>query len=122
MGGDMRPNQAEAQGNVALDLVLSLITCGIYGLFWQARLFKATNALIGGDKYKFWPWFLLTIITCSIYNIYIQYQLGTSLHEGLKKEGAAGNDSLSLLGLLLSVFGLHLVVLAIDQNEINKLY
>jgi hypothetical protein len=118
----MKPERGTAEGNIAMDVVFTIITCGIYGLFWQNRIFKAVNALIGEQKYSFWPWFLLSLITCGLYNIYAQYQVGTSLHEGLKSEGLPGNDSLSLLGLVLSIFGLQLVVLAIDQNEINKLY
>lgn len=118
----MKPDRGTAEGNIAMDVVFTIITCGIYGLVWENRIFKTANALIGEEKYSFWPWLLLSIITCGIYNIYIQYQLGISLHEGLKSEGLPGNDSLSLLGLLLSLFGFQIVVLAIEQNEINKLY
>lgn len=118
----MRPEQSSAEGNIAADIVFTVITCGIYGLFWQNRIFKAANALIGEEKYQFLPWFLLTVITCNLYNIYTQYQLGGDLDKGLRKEGGSGNDSLSLIGLLLTLFGLHIVATAIEQNEINKLY
>jgi hypothetical protein len=118
----MKPAQGEAQGNIAADIVFSIISCGIYGLFWQNRLFKAANALLDEDKYSFWPWFLLTLVTCGIYNMYAQYQVGESLHAGLRKEGLPGNENLGILALVLSVFGLHLVAMAIDQHEINKLY
>ncbi len=118
----MKPDRASAEGNLAKDIVFTLLTCGIYGLFWQNRIFKTTNALCGEEKYKFLSWFILTIFTCGIYNIYIQYQLGQVLHEGLVKEGGKGNDSLPVLGLILNLVGLHIVGLAIQQSEINKLY
>jgi hypothetical protein len=118
----MRPPPGNAQGNIGLDVVFTLITCGIYGLFWQNRLFKACNALNDDEKFSFLSWFLLSLITCGIYNLVVQYQFGEALHRGLCKEGAPGNENLSLLGLLLSLFGLSIVVLAIEQHEINKLY
>lgn len=118
----MKPSPDWAQGNLASDIVFTLLSCGIYGLFWQNRLFKASNALHDEEKYSFLSWFLLSLITCGIYNLVIQYQLGESLDQGLRKEGAPGNSTLPALGLVLSLVGLSVVVLAIEQHEINKLY
>lgn len=118
----MLPDRATTQGNIAIDIVLTLVTCGIYGLFWQNRLFKAANMLLGEERFSFWPWFLLSLVTCGIYNCYIQYQLGDALHQGLVKEGGLGNPNLAFLGLLLSIFGLQIISMAIEQNELNQLY
>ena len=118
----MLPERAQTQGNIAVDIILTLVTCGIYGLFWQNRIFKATNVLLGEERFTFLTWFLLTLVTCGIYNLYAQYQLGEALHQGLVKEGGLGNDNLALLGLLLSIFGLQVVAMAIEQNELNQLY
>ena len=118
----MLPDRATTQGNIAVDIILSLVTCGIYTLFWQNRLFKAANMLLGEERFTFLTWFLLTIVTCGLYNLYAQYQLGQTLHQGLVKEGGLGNENLPLLGLLLSIFGLQIVVMAIEQNELNQLY
>jgi Domain of unknown function (DUF4234) len=116
----MKLDKFTCTSNIVLDIVFTLLTCGIYGLFWQARLFRTVNTLIGEQKYNFWPWFFLSIITCGIYNIYIQYVFGKSLSEGLAAEGGKSNESLSVLALVLTIFGLGIVVMAIEQNDINN--
>ena len=118
----MLPDRATTQSNIAIDIVLTLVTCGIYGLFWQNRLFKAANMLVGEERFSFISWFLLTLVTCGFYNFYAQYQLGDALHQGLVKEGGLGNSNLSILGLVLSLFGLQIIAMAIEQNELNQLY
>jgi len=35
--------------SIALDIVLSVITCSIYWFFWQARQMRAINHLLGQD-------------------------------------------------------------------------
>lgn len=117
----MKPSPESVRGNLAADIIFTLITCGIYGLFWQNRIFKISNTLNDEERFSFWPWLLLTLLTCGIYNLVIQYQLGEALDRGLRKEGAPGNVNLSWLGLLLNLICLPVVVLAIEQYEIGKL-
>jgi hypothetical protein len=107
--------------NIVTDIIFTVLTCGIYGLFWQNRLFKTANTLIDQQRFNFWPWFFLTLLTCGIYNIYIQYVFGKTLSDALIAEGGKPNDSLPILALLLTIFGLGIVVMAIEQNEINTL-
>ena len=41
----MKPSPESVRGTLAADIVFTLITCGIYGLFWQSRIFKISNTL-----------------------------------------------------------------------------
>ena len=109
------------RGEIVKDILFTLLTCGIYGLFWQNRLFKAVNAASGQERFSFWPWLLLTIVTCGIYNIYAQYQFGQALIDVQREAGAKVNDSLAWLALVLNIFGLGIVMMAIEQDEINQL-
>lgn len=102
-------------------IVLTLLTCGIYNLFWNARQFRAMNVLLGSEEYRFWRWFLLTIVTCGIYHIYYEYKMGTDLHTYLTGAGRPVNPNLALIALVLSIFGLTIVADAIYQGELNKL-
>ena len=117
----MKLDKFAFSGNIITDIIFTLLTCGIYGLFWQNRIFKAVNSLSGQNRFTFWPWFFLTIITCGIYNMYIQYVLGKALLDGQIAEGVRPNESLPILALLLTIFGLGIVAIAIEQNEINNL-
>jgi hypothetical protein len=103
-------------------VILTLITCGIYGLFWQANQMSAVNALLKEQKYSFLKWLVLTIITCGIYYIYYEYEMGQDIYELQVKNGiVAPNANLSVMSLILSLLSLMIVVDAIQQNEINKI-
>lgn len=109
----------DAVSNIATDIILSLVTCGIYNLFWQARQFRVLNAFYGSEEFRFWTWFFLTLVTCGIYHVYTQYRMGVVITEINRKVGRPPNENLALICLLLSVFGLVLVADAIQQSEIN---
>lgn len=116
-----RPISREAAvGNIALDIVLTLLTCGIYGLFWVARIFRVLNAFLGREKYSFWPWFFLTIITCGIYGLYTLYTVCVDIDAVRVEQGKAANPSFAVLNLILAVVGLSIVSQAIVQAEINS--
>ncbi|MBI2194847.1 MAG: DUF4234 domain-containing protein [Planctomycetes bacterium] len=112
----------EGRSNVAWDIVLTLITCGIYNLFWQARKFRVLNAFLGRADFSFWHWFFLSIITCGVYHIYTEYVMGQSIVEIQRKLGQHPNESLSTLCLVLTILGLALVTDAIQQGEINRFF
>ncbi|HEV7734030.1 MAG TPA: DUF4234 domain-containing protein [Candidatus Binatia bacterium] len=109
----------DAASSIPTDIILSIVTCGIYNLFWQARQFRALNAFIGKEEFRFWSWFFLTLITCGIYHVYTQYRMGLVITEVNTRVGRPPNENLALISLLLSVFGLVLVADAIQQSEIN---
>ena len=112
----------EATSNIAVDVILSVITCGIYNFFWQARQMRVVNVLLGEERFGFWMWFLLTLVTCGLYHIYHEYVMGQSITQVQRRFEKEASDNLSLISLLLSVFGLTIVTDAIQQHEINALF
>jgi len=108
--------------SIALDIVLSVITCGIYWWFWQARQMRAINYLLGQQRYNFWIWFLLTIVTCGLYNIYYEYYMAQGIVEAQDNHGRPRSKDLPVLSLVLTIIGLNIVTDAIQQNEINKFF
>jgi hypothetical protein len=112
----------DAASNVATDVVLSIVTCGIYNLFWQARQFRTLNAFQGTTEFRFWSWFLLTLVTCGVYHVYTQYRMGAVITEINRRIERPPNENLALISLLLSIFGLVLVADAIQQSEINAFF
>lgn len=115
-----------AVSEIWIDIVLTLVTCGIYGFFWQARQFRVLNGLLGHERYNFVGWFLLCLITCGIYHIVNQYMMAKSINQIQQEQGIAVNTSLPALSLILSIlfgglFG-SFVVDALHQNEINEFF
>lgn len=111
---------ASVRSNIAVDILLSLATCGIYNLFWQARQFRALNAFLGEERFGFWKWFLLSLVTCGVWHVYTEYVMGQAIHEIQARMGRRPTENLPVLCLALSIFGLTLVADAIQQEEINK--
>ena len=103
--------------NIALDIVLSVVTCGLYNLYWQYQQIDAVNVILREEKYSFVSWLLLTLVTCGLYHIYHEYRMSSDL------ASAAGQDpaSAGLTAVVLSIFGLSIVVDAIQQSQINSL-
>ena len=111
--------------NVAIAVILSLVTCGIYGLFWMASINDDANLV--SDETNDTSGILaviLTIITCGIYGIYWNYKMGQKLYgAGSKNKVTISDNSLVyLIMALLGVFvpGLVLVNYCLMQSDLNK--
>lgn len=97
-------------------IILTIVTCGIYGIYWFISLTNEMNRLTGneGDTTGGTA-FLLTLITCGIYGIYWSYKMGE------KRDAMEGvNNSSAILYLVLSLLGFGIVVYALLQDSINK--
>ena len=114
--------QEEAVRNIVVSLILTIITCGLYNLYWNAKQMKTMNGLLERDELSFWTWLLVSIITCGIFHIYYEYKMGLALVEIQEKYDMRVDNNLPIISLLLSIFGMSVVVDAIHQNEINKAY
>jgi Domain of unknown function (DUF4234) len=112
---------ADAVRNVGVCILLSLVTCGIYGMYWQYLQFRAINAFLGRREHDFWMYFLLTFITCGIYALYYEYKFALTVCEVQRSRGLPVNENLPFIAVGLAVFGLAMVTWCIEQTEINKL-
>jgi len=105
--------------SVALSIVLTLVTCGIYAIYWFVVLTDDLNQLSDpSNQYNETSGivsFLLTLITCGIYGLYWAYKQGEKI-DRMKQS----NSSSGILYLILQFIGLGTVAYALMQNEINK--
>lgn len=106
--------------NIALCIVFSFITCGIYGLYWLVcmaddvnTVTKRTSGTSGGMV------LLFSIITCGIYSLFWLYKAGEAM-DLVRTEHGEGTGSLAILYLVLGIFGLGIVSYALLQSELNK--
>jgi len=105
--------------SVGMAVVLSIVTCGIYALYWLYQILSAHYRLndkpngAGMD-------IVLGIITCGIYSIYLMYKLGKLESETFQEHTSTFKDE-SVLYLILAIFGLSIVVYAIAQSNLNNL-
>ena len=96
--------------SVVTFIILSIVTCGIYLIYWQIVTQDELNRLTSEDEPSGVVCFLLSLVTCGIYGIYWAYKLGDRIGK------QSGNSNLGIVNLVLNIVGY-----AITQNEMNKL-
>ena len=102
--------------SVVAVVLLSIITCGIYSLYWYYVMAEDMN---NADKTKpdltnFIVAILLTIITCGIYGIYWQFRF-------YEKSDAVTKKSNLIIYFILSLFGFSIISNALLQSDINEI-
>jgi hypothetical protein len=103
-------------------ILLSIVTLGIYGLYWIYKLAKDTNTICEGDGHKtrgLLFYFFIGLITFGIYNLVWIFMLGDRLQDnasryGLQfKEGGTAILLWYLLGSFIIVgpfIALHIII------------
>ena len=107
--------------NIAVCIVLTLVTCGIYGIYWIVCLTNDVNTVSGDvNGTSGGMVVLLTIVTCGIYGIYWAYKQGEKRDFTKNNRGIPSSNS-GVLYLILQIFGFGIIAYALMQNELNKL-
>lgn len=105
------------QRNIAVCIILSFVTCGIYLLYWYYKMSEEFRQLTGDESLPDGVMtILLGLVTCNIYLIYWHYKMGQASD---KLKGDPNGNS-GVLFMLLMLFGLGIVSMALEQNAINQ--
>lgn len=107
------------QKNIALCIILSIVTCGIYGLYWFVCITDDVNTAAEEQGTTGVVALLLSIITCNLYGLYWAYKMGEKVDIIKSKRGLAASNS-GILYLILCFLGLGIVTWALIQNELNQ--
>lgn len=106
--------------NIPLCILLSIVTCGIYGIVWMFSvthdLSAATTANNDSHSIPMWPFF----VTCGIYIYIWAYLCGQRIDLINERFNSQSSKYTPLIYILLEIFGLHIVVVSLIQNELNK--
>lgn len=103
--------------NIALCVLFSIITCGIYSIYWMIMINDEVNALAGEPEATSGGMvFLFSLITCGIYGLYWLYKMGERCDR--IKGNPYGNSG--ILFLILGIFGLSIISYCLIQDTINK--
>lgn len=108
------------QRNIALCIIFSILTCGLYFLYWQVVLVDDLNYISNEKDTSGIGVVLLSIITCNIYWLYFVYKMGRKINAAWERKGRTIDSNNSLIYLLLSLFGLNIVTMCLMQAEANR--
>lgn len=108
------------QRNIAVSIILTIVTCGIYGFVWMAMLNDELSAVSGRQNATSGGMVVLfSIITCGIYGIYWAYKMGETV-EAIHAQRGVPSSSAPILYLVLTLLGVGIVAYALMQNELNQ--
>ena len=107
--------------NIAVCIILSIVTCGLYGLYWLACLANDVNTVSGrqGDLSGGMV-VLLSIVTCGIYELFWLYRAGEKVSYIKARNTGYPDNSAAVLYLVLGILGVGIVSLCLIQNELNQ--
>lgn len=106
--------------NIVTCILLSIVTCGIYGIIWFIQLTDDAARANNNPNFSGGTAFLLTLVTCGIYTFYWNYKMGKEIYNAKVTRGLPGSDQ-SVLYLILSILGLGIVNYCLMQSELNEL-
>jgi hypothetical protein len=106
--------------NIALAIIFSIVTCGIYGLYWFVMLTDETKEVVNDQKTASGVLALvLTIVTCNIYGWYWAYKLGERV-DYMKQSRGQQSSNTGILFIILQALGLGIVNYIVAQAELNR--
>ena len=102
-------------------VLFTILTCGFYGWYWLYTTGTEIKNALGKEDMNPAMDLVLGIVTCGIYMIYIFYKYPQMMLEMQDRAGRPRND-ISMMSLLLAIFGLGIVSIAIIQGELNSIW
>lgn len=108
--------------SIGLCVVLSIVTCGIYGIYWLYTIARDLNDLCESQNQEKGAEpglvVVLGIVTCGIYSLYYLWKAGKMVSSLTRSNGQHPSDD-SIVLMVLSLLQLSLVSYCILQSHIN---
>jgi hypothetical protein len=111
----------------ALTLVLILLTCGFYYLYFIYVVSQETQDFLEEPDISPGVEVLLSVLTCGLWNIYWDYRMGKRIAEMSVRVGLPPTDN-AILYLVLDLFGaggflsLGLINPVLQQDGLNRIW
>ncbi|MBQ8768480.1 MAG: DUF4234 domain-containing protein [Oscillospiraceae bacterium] len=100
--------------NIAVAIILTIITCGIYGIYWTVVMTREAVSVKDETDNA-----LLEIILMLFLPFVGYMMVEKKFSEGLNAKGVFHQDN-AILYLILSLVGLGIIPMCMIQNDLNK--
>lgn len=122
---EIKQRGAITERNSIVVIVASLLTCGIYYLFWLYSTTKELRDALQDDSIKPGQDLLLTIFSCFLWSIYVEYRNSQKVHAALLSRDPYTKDQSETV-LILNIAALFvgmtwLIASYLLQEDLNKL-
>ncbi|PTY39098.1 DUF4234 domain-containing protein [Brachyspira hampsonii] len=108
--------------SVPMVVILSLVTCGIYYLYWIYKTTDEIKNFMEREDINPALELILVLVTCNIYSLYWYYKYGKIVY--LEMTAKAGMDNSEDSSSLLVILGflVYVVAAAILQDKLNTIW
>jgi hypothetical protein len=62
-----------------MGILLTAVTCGIYGMYWWWKMASEVNAFLGEEKFSVLKFAGLSTVTCGLYGMYFMFVEGKDI-------------------------------------------
>ena len=107
--------------SIPVYLILTLVTLGVFNLYWNYRQMQACNDLLGRNEFSFLTWILLILVTCGLYHFFYQYKMGVAINDIQHGFDLRVTEGLPVLSVVAAILGAGVVADCIHQYEINRI-
>lgn len=107
--------------SVALYLILTIVTLGLFNLYWNYRQMQACNELLERSEFSWLLWILLCVVTFGLYHFYYQYKMGAVINEIQDRYDLPFTEGLPILSVVAAIVGFGVIADCIHQHEFNKI-
>ena len=108
--------------SIPLDIVFSIITCGIYAFYWLYKLTESAHIAAGEETTA--PsaqTVLFTVISFGVYQIYWLYRMGDTVNRARRNRGLTEDGNLPLIYLVVAMVAYPIGAYALLQKSLNEL-
>ena len=99
-------------------MVLGMVTCGLYSVFWLYAICREINEALGREEFSFFKEIALSVVTCGIWSFYFVWRLSNATAEVQQRFGLQPKQQPALLfafWILVSPLGVYLT-----QDNLNN--
>ena len=108
--------------DIVVAVILSIVTCGIYSIFWTIKLVDDVNRVANDQSaYSGGITWLLMFVTGGIYGWYWYYQAAKKMQYAKQVRNMRTEDNTEILYLVLAIFGFAIVDMCLIQSDLNKM-
>ena len=107
--------------SIGLYIFLSIITCGLFMLYWLVSIANDVNEASGEQGTTGGVVLNIKNIKIGIYGWYWLYMAGQKIRIAQTKRNFTYITDASVIYIVLAVVGLSIVSYALIQNELNKI-
>lgn len=108
--------------SIPLYVVLTILTCGLFGIYWLIMLVNDLNIAAGTPNDTSGAVVvLLEIVTCNIYGVYWMYKAGEKVSILKNRRGVPSSGNDGIFYLILQLLGLGIINYCLIQNELNQI-